>query len=124
MIMDNHNTKNAGDVAFSELHGTAIADVDGDGIPDFIVGKRVWSHNDNNFDPDVYGPSVLYWYRTVRDKQAPGGARFVPELIDNGSGAGSDVLAYDINNDGALDIVTATKLGAYIYWNTPKRASK
>lgn len=124
MIMDNHTTKNAGAVAFSELHGTAIADVDGDGTPDFIVGKRVWSHNDNNFDPYVYGPAVLYWYRTVRDKQAPGGARFVPELIDNGSGAGSDVLAYDINGDGAIDIVTATKLGAYIYWGSYKKMTK
>jgi hypothetical protein len=44
LVMDNYNTKNAGGVAFSELHGTAIADVDGDGIPDFIVGKRFWSH--------------------------------------------------------------------------------
>ena len=121
MVMDNYNTKNAGDVAFSELHGSAIADVDGDGIPDFIVGKRVWSHNDDNFDPDVYGPAVLYWYRTVRDKKAQGGARLEPELIDNGSGAGSDVLAYDLNSDGAIDIVTATKLGAYVYWNTPKK---
>jgi hypothetical protein len=72
----------------------------------------VWSHNDNNFDPCVYGPAVLYWYRAVRDKQARGGTRFVPELIDNGSGAGSDVLAYDIKGDGAMVIVTTTKLGA------------
>jgi hypothetical protein len=120
MVMDNHNTNNAGGVAFSELHGSAVADVDGDGIPDFIVGKRVWSHNDDNFDPDVYGPAVLYWYRTVRDSKAPGGARFIPELIDNTSGAGSDVLAYDINGDGAIDIVSATKRGAYIYWGTKK----
>jgi hypothetical protein len=24
---------------------------DGDGIPDFIVGKRFWSHLDDYFDP-------------------------------------------------------------------------
>ncbi|MGN6353755.1 MAG: hypothetical protein ACTHLB_10215 [Parafilimonas sp.] len=40
------------------------------------------------FDPDAYGPPVLYWYSTVRNKNAPGGAEFVPELIHNRSGVG------------------------------------
>ena len=46
----------------------------------------------------------------------------MPELIDNSSSAGSDVLAYDINGDGAIDIFTATKRGAYIYWGIKKPA--
>ncbi len=33
MIMDNFTTKNAGDVIFTEPHGSAVADVDGDGVP-------------------------------------------------------------------------------------------
>jgi hypothetical protein len=60
--------------------------VDGDGIPDFIVGKRYWSHEESYTDPDPYGPPILYWYPTVRNKNAPGGAEFVPELIHNRSG--------------------------------------
>ena len=47
MIMDDFWTKNAGGVTFAEPHGTTFADVDGDGIPDFIVGKRYWSHRDD-----------------------------------------------------------------------------
>jgi hypothetical protein len=39
LIMDDLWTKNAGGVAFSQGHGTTSADVDGDGIPDFIVGN-------------------------------------------------------------------------------------
>jgi len=117
MVMDDYNTQNAGGVTFSELHGSAVADVDGDGIPDFIVGKRQWSHNDDFLDPDVYGPAVLYWYKTVRDPKAPGGAKLVPHLIHNSSGAGSDVLATDLNGDGIVDIVSATKRGLYIFWN-------
>ena len=117
IFMDNYDTKNAGDVLFTEPHGSAFADIDGDGIKDFIVGKRFMSHFGYN-DPDPYGPAVLYWYRVVRNKQAPGGAEFVPELIHNRSGVGSHVTAMDINKDGAVDIATSSSLGTYIFWGT------
>jgi hypothetical protein len=116
MIMDDYSTKNAGGVTFSELHGSTVADIDGDGIPDFIVGKRLFSHQESYTDPDPFGPPVLYWYRTVRNAKAPGGAEFVPELIHNLSGAGSTVLAVDLNKDGAMDIVTSTNRGTFIFW--------
>ena len=116
MIMDDFSTKNAGGVTFSELHGSTFADVNADGIPDFIVGKRYFSHLDTNIDPYPRGAPVLYWYETVRNPKARGGAEFVPHLIDNHSGVGSDALAVDLNKDGAMDIVTATRFGTFIYW--------
>jgi len=120
MISDDYSAKNAGGVAFSEQHGSTFADVDGDGIPDYIVGKRYWSHADTYLDPDPNGPPVLYWYRTVRNPKAPGGAEFVPDMIHNRSGAGSDLLAVDLNNDGAMDIVTSTGRGTFIFWGKPR----
>ena len=124
MIMDDFSTKNTGDVTYSELHGTNFADVNGDGIPDFIAGKRYWSHLDSYFDPYPYGPAVLYAFITVRDKKAPGGARFVPELVHNRSGAGSDVTIADLNKDGKIDIITSTDRGTYIFWNQTKGKAK
>ncbi len=125
MINDDYSFKNnAGGVAFSQQHGSTFADIDGDGIPDFIVGKRYWTHLDDFYDPDPYGPPVLYVYRTVRDKKAPGGARFVPELVHNRSGAGSDLLAVDLNKDGKIDIVSSTDRGTFIFWNVGKKSPK
>jgi FG-GAP-like repeat len=119
--MDDFGTANAGGVTFSQPHGSTFADVDGDGIPDFVAGKRYWAHRDDYLDPDPYGPAVLYWYRTIHTPKAPGGAAFVPELIHNRSGAGSDVLAVDLNEDGRVDIVTATRFGTFIFWGQRAR---
>jgi hypothetical protein len=116
-IMSDFSGESAGNVTFTEPHAMTFADLDGDGIPDMIVGKRYWSHEEGYLDPDPYGPAVLYWYRTVRDKNAPGGARFVPELIHNRSGVGSHLAAVDLNHDGAVDIITSTDRGTFIFWN-------
>jgi Domain of Unknown Function (DUF1080)/FG-GAP-like repeat len=119
IIMDDLSSKNPGNVAFSELHALTVADVDGDGIPDVIVGKRVFSHLESYTDPDPLGPGVLYWFRDVRNPKSPGGAEFIPELIHNRSGVGSTVLAVDLNKDGAIDIVTSTTRGTFIFWGKP-----
>ena len=116
MIIDDYSTKNAGGVTISEMHGATMADVDGDRVPDFITGKRLFSHQESWVDPDPHGDAVLYLFRTVRNPKVPGGAEFVPELIHNKSGVGSHVLAVDLNKDGRVDIVTSTNRGTFIFW--------
>ncbi len=99
VIMDDFMTKNAGGVMFTEPHAATCADMDGDGIPDLITGKRYMSHFGYS-DPDPWSEPVLYVFRTVRNKQAPGGAEFVPELVNNRSGVGSHFVVGDMNGDG------------------------
>ncbi len=123
MIIDSFATKNAGNVTMTEMHAAQVADIDGDGVPDFITGKRSWSHLDSYTDANPMGPAVLYWFRTVRDPKAPGGARFVPELINNRSGVGSQFAVVDLNKDGKPDIVTSTNRGTFIFFNTGKPPS-
>jgi hypothetical protein len=118
-VMGNFGADNAGGVTVTQMHGSTVADVDGDGTTDFIAGKRYWSHLDNYTDPDPYGPPVLYVFRTVRDAGAPGGARLVPELVHNRSGGGNAVTAADINKDGVMDIASATDRGLFVFWGKP-----
>jgi hypothetical protein len=60
-------------------------------------------------------------FHTVRDKAAPGGARFEPELVNNRSGVGSHFVIADMNRDGMNDIVTSANLGTYVFLNLRKK---
>ncbi len=63
------------------------------------------------------GPAYLVWYRAVKDSKAPGGVRFVPEVIHNRSGVGSGSKVADLNHDGRPDIITAGDKGVYVFLN-------
>jgi hypothetical protein len=116
--------KNTGGVVFSESHAERFVDMDGDKIPDMITGKRYWSEAGNNTltHNDPWGDPVLYIYKTVRDPKAPGGARFVPELVHNKSGVGSSFDVVDLNKDGKPDIVVSTIFGTYVFFGKPAAA--
>jgi len=105
-------SKNPGGVGFSQPHAMAMADINGDGIPDLITGKRHYAHGDHG-DPEPQADAVLYWFETKRDGK--GGAEFIPHEIDRASGVGTQVTVMDMNGDKKPDIVVANKNGVFVF---------
>jgi hypothetical protein len=113
-LMGDRSEEKSYGVAFSQPHALDLADLDGDGLKDIVVGKRLWAHGPKG-DIEPNEAPVLYWFQLKRD--APGRASFVPHLIDDKSGVGVQVTAKDVNADGHPDILTVSKLGAFVFFN-------
>lgn len=97
------------DKSFSQTHSLVFTDLNEDGHPDLITGKRHFAHNGH--DPGGMDPAVVYWYEFV-----PGiFPQWIPHQIDDDSGVGLNHVVKDINGDGKKDIVTANKNGVFVF---------
>lgn len=96
-------------LAISQLHAVAIADIDRDGKPDIVSGKRFWAHNGN--DNGENDPPQLVWFKPIVNAK---GMRFQANLIDDDSGVGTQILVRDANGDNKPDILSVSKRGVHL----------
>ena len=113
-ILNPDATPNCYGVSFTQPHALALADIDGDGLMDIVTGKRFWAHGKNGQYPESDGfPAVLCWFQLKRSGN--GQAEFIPHLIDNDSGVGTQVTAGFISNKERSDILVGNKKGLFIF---------
>lgn len=99
------------DSTFSESHSLVLQDVNNDGLPDLITGKRFFSHQGRG--PGGMEPAHVYWFELLKDgKNKP---VWIKHLIDDNSGVGIQFVAEDMNKDGRLDFVVGNKNGVYYF---------
>jgi hypothetical protein len=106
---DGQFTKIPIDMSISQMHALVAADLDGDGAPELVSGKRFWSHDN---DPGATDPAMLVVYKLRRDA---GQVSFDRLDIDNDSGISTQFAAKDVNGDGHLDIVVSSKKGLHFF---------
>lgn len=99
------------DSSYSELHSIVLKDVNNDGLPDLITGKRFFSHQGHG--PGGMDPAVVYWYELV--KNGKGMPVWIRHEIDNNSGVAIQFEAEDINKDGLVDFAIGNKNGVYYF---------
>lgn len=99
------------DDSFSQLHALVLADINGDGVPDLVTGKRYWAHGPAG-DVRPGDPPMLYWFEL---KRTGGRVEWIRHEIDNDSGVGTQFVVADMNGDGRLDVVTSNKKGVFLF---------
>ena len=111
LIVGKTAEENPQGVHFSQPHAIWLQDMNGDGLPDIVTGKRFWAHGPGG-DQEPNAPGVLYWFELKREG---GKANYVAHLIDDNSGVGTQVMAGDINGDGKPDVLVGNKKGAFVF---------
>lgn len=99
------------DRSYSQPHTLAWADLNGDGQPELITGKRYYAHNGK--DPGGEEMPCLYYY-----SWNPKESSFTRHTIEEGHvGTGLQIVVEDFDGDGDADLAVAGKSGTYLISN-------
>ncbi len=115
-------TEHVIDKSWSQAHAMVWADIDGDGQPELIAGKRTRTHIAPNGDPGCKESGCLYYYHWNK-----AGRTFTRHVICDPSediGLGMQIAVADLNGDHRPDIVVSGKTGTWILLNEGQDKSR
>jgi hypothetical protein len=97
----------------AQYHDLMWLDIDGDGKPELVTGKRHRAHCGN--DPGEHDDYGFYYFKWT-------GEGFAKQVIDYGrirdvTGLGIHFQVADLRKTGRLDIIAPGKDGLYVFYN-------
>jgi hypothetical protein len=106
-------TRHAIDPGNSQYHDLQWADIDGDGKPELITGKRFRAHCGN--DPGEFDDLGIYYFKWTGDGFSKQVVAYGPP--GQGKGCGIFFALADLRGTGRLDIIAPGKDGLEVFYN-------
>jgi hypothetical protein len=97
-------------VNLDNAHSLAVADINGNGLPDLVTGRRYYGNDWEKKD------APLYWIELRRPEK--GKVEWAQHNIDDKAGVGSKIEVSDVNGDGLFDVIVSFRRGTYIFLQT------